>query len=99
MFPGDQFTYTELEEAALVYRHDGSVGLFDTLQLSVRDGLHSSLASVDIAVTKVDKHSPYKLPYTTCHLDITEGRWPGLGKTGSFVPATKIWSNLSLDMS
>ncbi|XP_053388167.1 extracellular matrix organizing protein FRAS1-like isoform X2 [Mercenaria mercenaria] len=70
---GDTFTYSEIELNVFQYQHDGSAGLYDTMQLSVSDGEHSTSTSIDITVMRVDQSAPYMLPSATCRLVVREG--------------------------
>ena len=70
---GDTFIYTDLAGNKFQYVHDGSGTLYDTMQISISDGIHDTAASVDVRVIRVDQSAPHLLPSASCRLVVKEG--------------------------
>lgn len=62
-----------LQQDVYQYSHDGSVALYDTMQISVSDGLHITSTSVDFKIFKIDLAAPKRVPLASSRLVVTEG--------------------------
>lgn len=70
---GDKFPYSKMRENIFYYVHDGSVALYDTMQISVSDGVHMTSTSIDIKVMRIDQAAPRMEPSAVFGIFVREG--------------------------
>lgn len=62
-----------MQQNVFQYHHDGSVALYDTMQISVSDGEHMTSTSIDIKVVRIDQAAPRPVDRASFRLTVSEG--------------------------
>ena len=63
-----------LQQNIYQYTHDGSVALYDTMQVAISDGIHDTYTSVDFKIFKIDQAAPKRVSSASGRLVVIEGK-------------------------
>ncbi|XP_013419183.1 extracellular matrix protein FRAS1-like, partial [Lingula anatina] len=70
---GEEMTYADVKNNAVMYQHDGSRRLEDMLHFKVSDGVHTVPVGVKVSVTRADRASPMADKQASFSMTLPEG--------------------------